>query len=314
MTEKHTNSAVQIKRTSRFFWGFFFLLLISLLTSCQSLSFGKRSSRINEPKSEYIPDFFEWTAICPGIKSCTFENPSFPLRYIIVEIDLKSNDSMSNSTECDSPGLMIQTWPDPQSFRHKYSPLPRKSIEDFAREKSCVVAWNTCPFELWKSTGATIEGVYKKDGKILSEAMEKYAMLLIRKCGDGSGYEAFISETQDEKATEDWDIAIGGFYMTLSDGEPCGTFRKTNDSRTAVGLSEDGRIMYVLSVEGENEKSSEGLSYEQCNEIFMALGCGSAIQFDGGGSTNLFLDGERALSYPEERFSPCYMGVLRVER
>ena len=302
MTEKHTNSAVQIKRTSRFFWGFFFLLLISLLTSCQSLSFGKRSSRINEPKSEYIPDFFEWTAICPGIKSCTFENPSFPLHYIIVEIDLSA------------PNLEICTWPDTQSFRHKYSPLPRKSIEDFAREKSCVVAWNTCPFELWKSTGATIEGVYKKDGKILSEAMEKYAMLLIRKCGDGSGYEASILETQDEKATEDWDIAIGGFYMTLSDGEPCGTFRKTNDSRTAVGLSEDGRTMYVLSVEGEDEKSSTGLSYEQCNEIFMALGCGSAIQFDGGGSTNLFLDGERALSYPEERFSPCYMGVLRVER
>lgn len=220
----------------------------------------------------------------------------------------------SNSTECDFPGLMIQTWPDPQSFRHKYSPLPRKSIEDFAREKSCVVAWNTCPFELWKSTGATIEGVYKKDGKILSEAMEKYAMLLIRKCGDGSGYEASILETQDEKATEDWDIAIGGFYMTLSDGEPCGTFRKTNDSRTAVGLSEDGRTMYVLSVEGEDEKSSTGLSYEQCNEIFMALGCFTAMQFDGGGSTNLFLNGERALSYPEERFSPCYMGVLRVER
>ena len=302
MTEKHTNSAVQIKRTSRFFWRFFFLLLISLLTSCQSLSFGKRSSRINEPKSEYIPDFFEWTAICPGIKSCTFENPSFPLRYIIVEIDFST------------PGLEISSWPDTQSFKHKYSPLPRKSIEDFAREKSCVVAWNTCPFELWKSTGATIEGVYKKDGKILSEAMEKYAMLLIRKCGDGSGYEASISETQDEKATEDWDIAIGGFYMTLSDGEPCGTFRKTNDSRTAVGLSEDGRTMYVLSVEGEDEKSSTGLSYEQCNEIFMALGCFTAMQFDGGGSTNLFLDGERALSYPEERFSPCYMGVLRVER
>ena len=97
--------------------------------------------------------------------------------------------------------------------------------------------------------------------------------------------------------------------MTLSDGEPCGTFRKTNDSRTAVGLSEDGRTMYVLSVEGEDEKSSTGLSYEQCNEIFMALGCFTAMQFDGGGSTNLFLDGKRALSYPEKRFCPCYMGV-----
>ncbi len=298
MTENHTNSAVQIKRTSGFFWGFFFLLLIPLLTSCQSLSFGKRTSRINEPKSAYIPEFFEWNAICPGISSCTFENPSFPLRYIIVEIDLSA------------PNLEICTWPDAQSFKSKYSPLPRKSIGEFAGEKSCVASWNTCPFELWKSTGATIEGVYKIGGKILSDAVEKYAMLLVRKCGDGPGYEAFISEIQDEKAAEAWDFAIGGFYQTLSDGEPCGTFRKTNDSRTAVGLSEDGRAMYVLSVEGEDEKSSEGLSYEQCNEIFMALGCGSAIQFDGGGSTNLFLNGERPLSYPEERFSPCYMGVF----
>ena len=297
MTESHTNFVVQIKRTSSFFWRFFFLLALIILTSCQSLSFGKRTSKISEPLSEYVPENFEWKKISPGIESFCFENPSFPLRYIIVKIDLST------------PGLKLYSSPKSEEVKSRYSPIHRKSIEDFAMENSCVVAWNTCPFDLTKSIASNIEGAYKTDGKLLSPPMEEYAALMIRKTE--SGYEASICDAQNEALFLDKDYVIGGFYQTLSGGLPSDSFRKSNDSRTAVGLSDGGLIMYVLSVEGENADLSTGLSYEQCNDIFMALGCESAMHFDGGGSTNLYLDGKRALSYPEKRKSPAYMGFGR---
>ena len=55
--------------------------------------------------------------------------------------------------------------------------------------------------------------------------------------------------------------------------------------------------MRVLVVEDEKPGKSRGLSYSQCGQILRAMGCSDALEFDGGGSSELCINGCSVLSY-----------------
>ena len=74
-------------------------------------------------------------------------------------------------------------------------------------------------------------------------------------------------------------------------------FIRRGDSRTGVGLSADGRTLYILLVEGERQRQSRGLSYPQCGQIFKSMGCSDALELDGGSSSELCIMGKSVLSY-----------------
>ena len=65
--------------------------------------------------------------------------------------------------------------------------------------------------------------------------------------------------------------------------------RHSYDARLGAGLTKDGKTLYVMLV--QNGAGKTGLSYQMCARVFKALGCSDAMEFDGGSSAELFVNG-----------------------
>lgn len=97
--------------------------------------------------------------------------------------------------------------------------------------------------------------------------------------------------------------AIGGMPRLIADGEisleadsvietvPQG-FSDTRDPRTAVGISEDGRKIWLIVVDGRRPDHSVGFSLQELAEFLLELGAYSAINLDGGGSSSITFMGQ----------------------
>jgi hypothetical protein len=61
--------------------------------------------------------------------------------------------------------------------------------------------------------------------------------------------------------------------------------------RTAVGVRQDGRILFV-TIDGRRSDVSVGATIDELRGVMRALGAVDALNLDGGGSTTLVVDGE----------------------
>ncbi|WP_258038588.1 phosphodiester glycosidase family protein [Streptomyces sp. SM12] len=83
--------------------------------------------------------------------------------------------------------------------------------------------------------------------------------------------------------------AAGGNGMLVVDGEPQNWENRPNNAtapRTAVGFSEDGTEMYVLTVDGRQAHSG-GVTLTELAVMMDRMGAYTALNLDGGGSTTL---------------------------
>jgi exopolysaccharide biosynthesis protein len=60
--------------------------------------------------------------------------------------------------------------------------------------------------------------------------------------------------------------------------------------RTAAGVRADGTLLFV-TVDGRRPEESVGMSLPELTDLMLELGCVSAINLDGGGSTTMVIDG-----------------------
>jgi len=67
-------------------------------------------------------------------------------------------------------------------------------------------------------------------------------------------------------------------------------FNDTRYSRTGIGLTKSHHLL-VIVVDG-NAKESAGVTTAEFAKLFKALKCVSALNFDGGGSTTMWVSGE----------------------
>ena len=94
---------------------------------------------------------------------------------------------------------------------------------------------------------------------------------------------------------EDWsdaDDALQGWYgadgMLVDDGEVV-TSNRDIHPRTAVGVSMDGRQVFLMVVDGRQKGISEGITLVELAGWMKRLGSWDAINLDGGGSSTLVL-------------------------
>jgi len=66
--------------------------------------------------------------------------------------------------------------------------------------------------------------------------------------------------------------------------------------RTAVGVKSDGTLLFV-TVDGRRPNESVGMSLPELTDLMLELGCVSAINLDGGGSTTMVVEG-RVVNHP----------------
>ncbi len=85
------------------------------------------------------------------------------------------------------------------------------------------------------------------------------------------------------------EYAFGAGAFLVKDGEVMENFShyvSGTHPRSAVGVNEDGTIMYLVAVDGR-QGTSQGLSMSRLAKLMKDLGCYNAVNLDGGGSTNM---------------------------
>lgn len=82
--------------------------------------------------------------------------------------------------------------------------------------------------------------------------------------------------------------AVGGGSILVKDGAVAKFTNVISGThpRTAAGVSQDGKTLYLVTVDGRNARAT-GMTQTELAQYMLALGSYNAINFDGGGSTTM---------------------------
>ena len=263
------------KRAARYLAALFFLFFL----------FASQSSAVpNARARDFSNAKVEWKAL---------ENAPFIQIADYKEIQLTIHCAKIDLT---APGLTIQMLP------QKSASQAACYVEDFCKKNGSLLAFNTTPFYVMdggRKKKHSTAGLCINQGQVDSRPLGSYCALAFYGFEDGAKFssrKAKIFASQTDKEIKDAYYAAGGFWQILKDKKII-QFKELRDSRTAVGLDKDGQTLYVIAVEGESPSKSAGLSYMECAEFFLVLGCENAMEFDGGSSTQFCVNGKSALGY-----------------
>ena len=268
-------------------------LFLGALTACTSTKALASAPQITDD-SDFIPSEFTWHPVTQGIDRFDFENALVPLIYHAVRIDL-SNEN-----------LELVCYPDEHTKISSSGTFAGLATQDFAQRNNCTVAINASPFE-GRFRNKKIIGVHSVNGTQLAAPNNRYAAIAFSNAPDANGYIAHIIKNQSADCAENFDFVFGGFFAVLIDGELL-PYNEIYNSRTGAGISQDGKTLYLLVVEGEEPARSTGLTYPQCGKIFAAMGCTDALEFDGGASSQLCINGTSVLNYKTSRIQANSFG------
>ena len=104
-------------------------------------------------------------------------------------------------------------------------------------------------------------------------------------------------------------MTVGGWPRVVQDGRNVGgiadslegtfpRFSAERHPRSAIGFDRDTSVVYLVAVEGRQE-TSDGMSLAELGDFLISIGVFQAMNFDGGGSTTLVIDG-RLVSRPSD--------------
>lgn len=184
--------------------------------------------------------------------------------------------------DLDTPDLALEILPDQENYKSDY-------LQNTAKKHNAVIAINTSPYTSKKK----VVGVTKTNNREITPPNQRYAAL----CFSEEPLRAHIVNSQTEEALNCYPFATGGFFTIIDQGQII-TFKKFKHSRTAAGTSDQGRFLYLFAASPKfNLADNDGMTFEDCAEILLELGCDNALQFDSGHSTGLYLNG-RLLEKP----------------
>lgn len=85
-------------------------------------------------------------------------------------------------------------------------------------------------------------------------------------------------------------FAVGGFPI-VRDAEPvAGLDTVAVAVRTSAGIGDDGRVLYLLALDGAHGVQQTGLTVRELADLMDQLGAEEAMDLDGGGSSTLVTD------------------------
>ena len=165
----------------------------------------------------------------------------------------------------DAAGVPAVKWMGCISYNQNYYyDLPLLSIKGETKLQAPSATNPTVPSD-WDPVELVTAGpVLLKDGKIPFDFTRT-----------SKGHADFLSNYEM--------IAYDVFTDTTGDDWRC--------DRSAVGITADGKII-IFACEGRTPSLSCGANLDEVARILKALGCVEALNFDGGGSTKLYLGGQ----------------------
>jgi hypothetical protein len=120
----------------------------------------------------------------------------------------------------------------------------------------------------------------------------------------GGGYLAALSKYQPASLTQNLGFpgavdVMGGNPVLIADWQQQTPDLHGNGAffarqpRTAVGVTDDGKLLLVV-VDGRQPGYSAGMTLQELADLMASLGARDAINLDGGGSTAIWVNGNRA--------------------
>lgn len=141
-------------------------------------------------------------------------------------------------------------------------------------------------------------GMFLVNGDYQQPPMERYINVLYKKDGsiDIQKHGKEFAHSTLTNLQEVVNFVVGSTYSIVQDGkknlENAEVFAHSDQRhpRSLFGQKKDGR--YILAVIDGRNKNSRGVTATQSAEIMLNLGAVEAVNFDGGGSSTLIVDGE----------------------
>jgi exopolysaccharide biosynthesis protein len=114
--------------------------------------------------------------------------------------------------------------------------------------------------------------------------------------------------------------AVSGWPLLIDECKPFGSarlpgsdgFTRSPHPRTAVGVSRDGRHLFLVVVDGRKEEGRGATLAQLASFMHEKLGACRALNLDGGGSSTMVIDGKVASnpSGGEEKWVANHLGVV----
>jgi len=184
-------------------------------------------------------------------------------------------------------------------------------VSSFVRENRLLAGINAVPFNIISAKeGKPIknEGIVISNGVQIAPANPHYDALYWYSDGSVS----ILSQSQLQ-STANIENAAGGFHRILEAGKLSGRVinQEKRHPRTAAGISNDGKYLYFLVIDGRR-MGSTGSTEAETAVLLRALGAHNGINLDGGGSSSM------ALRYPDGKVrvvnTPIHSGIPGRER
>jgi exopolysaccharide biosynthesis protein len=279
----------------RGFVGLWVFALVFLFSSCTTLS-PVSSKRENPSLFKTVENIQpQWQNFADGIDYFYGKISAPTLEFWALKIDLSSQELtivVKGGTQIENQTLSIK-------------------VSRFARDNNLLVGINAVPFDIVSSKeGRPIQnvGIVVSDGKLIASANSNYDALVFYKDG-----KAAIVNQSAIKSIENIENAAGGFHQILHNGELTQRThdRKARHPRSAGGISQDGKYLYLVVIDGRRA-GSVGATEKETALLLRFLGSWEGINFDGGGSSALamrFADGKvRVIN------TPIHGGIQGQER
>jgi hypothetical protein len=213
--------------------------------------------------------------------------------------------------ELDAPALQIVVKGGAEDTAGGTDRTLSAKVSSFVSANGLTAGINAAPFDISSSKeGQPIKniGIVVSGGKQISPPSPRYDALVFYKDG-----KAAIVNQAAIKSIDNIENAVGGFYHILVNGAPTerNLTRENREPRSAAGISEDGKYLYLLVIDGRRADSAGGTEKETAL-LLLALGSWNGLNFDGGGSSALALRGDdgkvRVVNIP------VHGGILGLER
>jgi hypothetical protein len=155
---------------------------------------------------------------------------------------------------------------------------------DFLTSNGLQVAINAHFFgPMGSSIETNLDGAAVSQGNVVSPSASSCYELLI-----SPDNHAWIDTTPSNSFNGVW-TAVAGNAMVVSHGE-VHQGPGSAAPRTAVGISQDDRYLYMMTIDGRQSGVSDGADYKETGEWLMRFGAYLGVNLDGGGSSTMVMD------------------------
>jgi hypothetical protein len=230
-----------------------------------------------------------WTEIGDGLRHAVLRR-SGPVRAHVVEVDLCEPSVAVRATQPSERGQRTSAW---------------------AADVSAQVAINADFF----STGFRTSGLAVGQGNLFTDSRDSSDESAVAYSPAGILQIRPAGETLAAPLHWMHDV-VSGRPVCLRDGRVVSSTAShygTRNPRTGIGLSRDGRTLYLVVVDGRSS-SSIGVTTGGLGDILLDVGAYDGLNFDGGGSSAMYIRGMGVVNAPSdgtERTVANHLGIMR---